>query len=87
MQSLSRQTFQRRVSVVVVKIVMSHLSLTFYSILAENVASKFAPPTGFLNTYQSPKKGTSRGPIVLPNYIAPLDFDTKGMSPSVVDDV
>ena len=79
--------FLHRVSVAVVYFGTSHLSLTVYSILAENVASKFAPPTGFLNTYQSPKKGTSRGPTVLPNYIAPLDFDTQSMSPSVVDDV
>ncbi|KIM40844.1 hypothetical protein M413DRAFT_27974 [Hebeloma cylindrosporum] len=43
---------------------------------SENIASQYATPNGFLNTYTSPKKGTSKAPIVLPNYIAPLDFET-----------
>ena len=50
--------------------------------IAENVMSKFAPPSGFLNTYSSPKKGLPRGLNALPNHIPPLDFNTRGMSHS-----
>src|SRR6266567_518522 len=84
MRCLSRRTFLCQVSMAIVNFVMSHLSLTFCSLVVENVASKFSPPTGFLNTYQSPKKGTPRGPVILPNHIAPLDFNTRGMSLSVL---
>ena len=48
--------------------------------IADNIASKFSPPTSFLNTYSSPKKGLPRSQIRLPNYIGPLDFAKKGVS-------
>lgn len=82
MRLLSRRALYR-VSVAIFDYSTSHLPSTFYYILGDNVASKFSPPNGFLNTYQSPKKGKSRVPTDLPNHIAPLNFHTPGILLSI----